>query len=610
MNRFPLWKYALIALAVLTSLIYTMPNLFGDAPAVQVSPVKATITVSPQMLDVATQALKQANLNPDGMELAADGLKVRLADSESQLKAKDALQKAFGDDYIAALALVPNTPAWLRAINAHPMALGLDLRGGVHFLLEVDMQAAIDKSMDTYARDIRMALKDKKIRYARIERVGQTVSVRFHDQATADEAYPALIARLTGIGLSKVEGEPRIVAQLAPQELQQVRKNAVEQNIATLRNRVNELGVSEPIVQQQGADRIVVQLPGIQDTAKAKDIIGRTAALEVRMVVADQFHDPQVIEQAIAGNLPANTELMDERQKNGQATKILVKKDVELTGKNINKADPGFDQNGQAAVHLTLDSQGAEIFKQLTRENVGKRMAMILIERGKGEVITAPNINEEIGGGRVQISGSMTTREANDTALLLRAGSLAAPMQFIEERTIGPSLGKENIERGFHSTWVGFALVSLLMIGYYRVFGVISIVSLAINVLLLVGMLSLLPTTLTLPGIAAIALALGMAIDANVLINERIREELRAGHAPQIAIDAGYKHAWATIIDSNVTTLIVGIILFAFGTGPVRGFAVVHCLGILSSMFSAVLVSRGLVNLVYGGRKKLKSLSI
>ncbi|WP_018152321.1 protein translocase subunit SecD [Leeia oryzae] len=612
MNRFPLWKNLMIGLFLLAGLLYTLPNLFGEAPAVQVSPLKATAKVDEAMLAKVEQTLTAAHVAYNGLELETNGAKVRFADTETQLKAKDILQNAFGDSYVAALNLVPNTPNWLRSMGGHPMFLGLDLRGGVHFMLELDMKAAIDKTMEGHARDIRMTLKDRKIRYVNVVRDTDTTTVKFRDSDALEAAFPVLKAKLTGIGLSKSTdgGEFRIIAKLSPEELTAVRKAAVEQNIATLRSRVNELGVSEPIIQQQGADRIVVQLPGVQDTAKAKDLIGRTAALEVRMVVAD-WRSPDVMEAALKGDLPPNTVLVDDNEPYNPFKKLLLKGDVELTGDNIEKADPSFDsRSGQPAVSIKLDSVGADIFKQLTRENVGKTMAMVLIDRGRAEVITAPRINEEIGGGQVQISGAMSPQEAGDVALLLRSGSLAAPMHIVEERTIGPSLGKENISRGFHSTWVGFALVTLLMVVYYRVFGVISVASLAVNVLLLVALLSLLQATLTLPGIAAIALALGMAIDSNVLINERIREELRAGNAPQIAISEGYKHAWATIIDSNVTTLIVGLMLMIFGTGPVRGFAVVHCLGILTSMFSAVLVSRGLVNLIYGGRKKLKTLSI
>ena len=402
------------------------------------------------------------------------------------------------------------------------------------------------------------------------------------------------------------DGEYLLIGTLRPQAQKRIQEFAIQQNLTTLRNRVNELGVAEPIVQQAGADRIVVQLPGVQNTADAKRILGRTATLEVRMV--DEEHsDPASLQAAMQGQAPFGSELLFDRE----GHPILLKRQVVLTGDRISDAQPGFDnQTGEPAVHITLDGTGARIFQQITRENVGKRMAMVLVEKGKGEVVTAPVIRQEIGGGRVQISGRMTTTEAREVALLLRAGALAAPMEIVEERTVGPSLGAENIKRGFHATWIGFAALSLFIIVYYSLFGVVSVIALAVNLMLLVALLSMLQATLTLPGIAAIALTLGMAIDANVLINERIREELRGGTTPQAAIHAGYERAWATILDSNITTLIAGIALFMFGTGPVRGFAVVHCLGILTSMFSAVLVSRAIVNLTFGRRRKLERLPI
>lgn len=610
MNRFPLWKKLLTAFVLLAGVLYALPNLFGEAPAVQIAPNKATITVTPQLLDQAQAAVRKAGLTVTASELDPNGVKLRFADTETQLRAKDILQKALGDDYLVALNLVPNTPNWLRDLGANPMVLGLDLRGGVHFMLELDMRAAEDKAMEGFARDARNVLREKKVR-ATVTRRADRLTLKFRDEASLDASLPGLKARLVSVSLQKqvADGEFRVEGSLAPNALTEIRKSAVEQNIATLRKRVNAMGVAEPVVQQQGADRIVVQLPGVQDTTKVKDIIGRTATLEVRRVV----EDPQALSSALSGAVPAGTVLMQERFK-GETRPILLRTEVELTGENITNAQTSNDRDGRPAVSINLDGEGADIFKNLTRELAlkapGSRIAMVLVENGKSEVVTAPSVHEEIGGGNVIITGSFTTPETVKTALLLRSGSLAAPMKVVEERTVGPSAGKENIERGFHSTWVGFALVAVLMLVYYRVFGVISIVSLAVNVFLLVSLLSLIHATLTLPGIAAIALALGMAIDSNVLINERIREELRAGMSPQMAISEGYKHAWATIIDSNVTTLIVGLMLMIFGSGPVRGFAVVHCLGILTSMFSAVLVSRGLVNLVYGGRKKLKTLSI
>jgi preprotein translocase subunit SecD len=478
--------------------------------------------------------------------------------------------------------------------------------GGVHFLLEVDMKAAVDKTIERYSGDIRRELRAKKIRYGTLKRVGDSLELGMRDAASLKAAEDVLARMLPNLTLKTDDTLNKLVISIKPEEFVKIQTDAVKQNITTLHNRVNELGVAEPVIQQQGANRIVVQLPGVQDTAKAKDILGRTATLEVRMVE----DDPAKVAEAQSGLVPSGYELLDEATGRGGVQKILVKKDVELTGDNINDAQPGFDENGTAAVHINLDSAGASIFRQVTADNIGRRMAMILVEKGKAEVVTAPVIRSEIGGGRVQISGSMNPAEANDVALLLRAGSLAAPMNIIEERTVGPSLGKDNIEKGFNSTLYGFVAIAIFMLIYYRVFGMISAVSLAVNVLMLVALLSMLQATLTLPGIAAIALTLGMAIDANVLINERVREEVRNGVTPQAAIKAGYEHAWATILDSNITTLIAGLALLIFGSGPVRGFAVVHCLGILTSMFSAVMVSRGLVNLVYGSRRRVAKLSV
>ena len=608
MNRYPLWKYLVIAVALAIGLLYASPNIFGEVPAVQISPVKATLKVDPALMGRVEQALAGAGIEAKGAFLDPTSIKVRFGDPDTQIKAKDAIQKALGEDYVVALNLLPNAPRWMIAINALPMYLGLDLRGGVHFLLQVDMNGALTKAADRYASDIRQELREKDIRYGGITREGQSVQVKFRDEATRDKAQ-AVIERSSPDLLVKQQGaagELLLVATLKPEAQKRIQEFALQQNITTLRNRVNELGVAEPIVQQSGADRVVVQLPGVQDTAKAKEILGRTATLEVRML--DEEHsDPASIQAAIGGQAPFGDELMYERS----GVPLLLKKQVVLTGDSISDAQPGFDgQTGEPAVHINLDGKGARIFQQVTGENVGKRMAMVLIEKNKGEVITAPVIRGEIGGGRVQISGRMTTQEAKDVALLLRAGALAAPMEIVEERTVGPSLGAENIEKGWKSTLIGFSAISLFMIVYYALFGLISVLALATNLILLVALLSMLQATLTLPGIAAVALTLGMAIDANVLINERIREELRNGNTPQNSIFEGYKRAWGTILDSNITTLIAGIALFMFGSGPVRGFAVVHCLGILTSMFSAVVVSRGLVNLIYGSRRKLDKLPI
>jgi preprotein translocase subunit SecD len=605
MNRYPLWKYIIIAVAVVVGIVYTVPNFFPEVPAVQVSSSKASAKIDTALLGTVEDTLKAAGIAYSGSVLDTTGIKVRFADPETQLKAKDALQAKLGDNYIVALNLLSASPRWLTAIGALPMYLGLDLRGGVHFLLQVDMKAALDKAADRYTTDIRSLLREKKVQYSGIGREGTNVVARFRDDAERnkarveiDKAFPDLVLREDGSG-----SELRLVGSLKPETQKRIQDGAVQQNITILRNRVNELGVAEPIVQQQGPDRVVVQLPGVQDTARAKDILGRTATLEIRMV----NDEPGALESALGGQVPFGSDLMTERT----GAPVLVRRQVVLTGDRINDAQPGFDQRtNEPAVHVNLDGTGARIFKEVTRENVGKRMAIVLVEKGKAEVITAPVIREEIGGGRVQISGRMNTREANDIALLMRAGALAAPMEIVEERTVGPSLGKENIEKGFNSVKYGFIVLSIFICTYYMLMGVISTISLAVNLLLLVAILSMLQATLTLPGIAAIALTLGMAIDSNVLINERIREELRWGATPHAAIQAGYERAFGTILDSNVTTLIAGIALLIFGTGPVRGFAVVHCLGIMTSMFSAVFVSRGMVNLIYGGRKKLEAISI
>ena len=611
MNRYPLWKNLLIGLVLLWGLIYTLPNFYGEVPAVQVSSGKATLKLdSAATMARVEDSLKAAGLQHDGLFADLTSVRARFRDTDTQLKAKDAIEKAFNPNaadpsYVVALNLLSASPQWLTSIHALPMYLGLDLRGGVHFLLQVDMKGAVTKRLDATTGDLRTLLRDKNVRHAGITREGQSVVVKFRDVETQARAKSVISASTNDLQL--VEGTEgadfKLSATLTPMAQKTIQEFAIKQNITTLHNRINELGVAEPVIQQQGLDRIVVQLPGVQDVAKAKDILGRTATLEIRMV----DDTPGALESAMQGSIPPGTELYSERG----GSPLLVKKQVVLTGERLTDAQPGFDgQNHEPAVHLTLDSAGARIFKDVTRENINKRMAILLIEKGKGEVVTAPVIRSEIGGGRVQISGRMSSEEATDTALLLRAGSLAAPMEIIEERTIGPSLGAENINKGFHSTMWGFIAIAVFMCAYYMLFGLVSVIALASNLLLLVALLSLLQATLTLPGIAAIALTLGMAIDANVLINERIREELRNGSSPQAAISTGYDRAFDTILDSNVTTLIAGIALLIFGSGPVRGFAVVHCLGILTSMFSAILVSRGLVNLIYGRKRKLEKLAI
>ncbi|MDR1276706.1 MAG: protein translocase subunit SecD [Candidatus Accumulibacter sp.] len=615
MNRYPLWKYIVVVLALLVSFIYALPNLFGESPAVQLSSLKATLKVDARMQESAETALKNAGIENTGVLLDNTGLKIRFSDTDTQLKARDLLERQFNPDaadpqYIVALNLLPSSPQWLTRLGALPMFLGLDLRGGVHFLLQVDMKGAMTKMLDSFGADLRSLLREKNIRHNGVSRDGDRIVLRFRDAETRDRAQRVVADNQPDLLLSAVGdgADARLVATLKPQALQRIQGDAVKQNMGTLNNRINELGVSEPVIAQQGADRIVVQLPGVQDTAKAKDILGRTATLEVRMV----DDTPGALQTAVqTGRAPFGTELYYERNDDGSSSPLLVRRQVVLTGDRLTDAQAGRDsRTSEPVVSLTLDAAGSRIFRDITRENVGKRMAILLFEKGKGEVVTAPVIRQEIGGGRVQISGSMSFTEANNTALLLRAGSLAAPMEIIEERTIGPSLGADNIQKGLTSTMVGFAVISLFMMVYYMFFGVVSVIALAANLLFLTALLSMIQATLTLPGIAAIALTLGMAIDANVLINERIREELRAGATPQAAIYAGYEHAFGTILDSNITTLIAGIALLVFGTGPVRGFAVVHCLGILTSLFSAVVVSRAMINLIYGRRRKLESLSI
>ena len=611
MNRYPFWKYAVLLIALVIGLLFTLPNLFGEAPAVQVSSGKATLKIDSSLTTRVEQVLGAAGLKADFVQFEGNSVKARFGDTDAQIKAKDAISKALNPDpanpsYIVALNLLSRSPQWLTALHALPMYLGLDLRGGVHFLMQVDMKSALTKKAEALTGDIRTLLRDKNLRHAGITRDGNNVDIRFRDRETLTAARALLSDQLPDLDWTETPDgtDFKLGGSLKPAAAARVQEAAVKQNITTLHNRVNELGVAEPVIQQQGLDRVVVQLPGVQDTAKAKDIIGRTATLEVRMV-----DDSTEAAAAVGGSgpVPFGTERFEERA----GAPIIVKRQVVLTGENLIDAQPGFDgQTQEPTVNLTLDAKGSRIFKDVTRENVGKRMAIILFEKGKGEVVTAPVIRSEIGAGRVQISGRMTTSEANDTSLLLRSGSLAAPMEIIEERTIGPSLGADNIAKGFNSVIYGFAAIAIFMCAYYMLFGVFSTLALAFNLLLLVALLSMLQATLTLPGIAAIALALGMAIDANVLINERVREELRGGASPQAAIHTGYERAFATILDSNITTLIAGVSLLAFGSGAVRGFAIVHVLGILTSMFSAVVFSRGLVNLWYGRQKKLKGVSI
>ncbi len=591
MNKYPAWKYIIIALAIVVSLLYAAPNMFGEVPAVQVSPSRATFKIDTALRTSLEEALKAANVAVAGVDQDEAALRFRLADTDTQLKAREVLQSKVGTGYVVALNLVPNSPHWMQAIGSKPMYLGLDLRGGVHFLLQVDMKAAANKSVERYVGDVRGLLREKKIYYSGLTREGDRIMVRFAEPEQRAAALKAIGDAMPDLTIR--EQDSALMASIKPEVVKREQDLALQQNIQTLRNRVNELGVAEPIVQQQGQDRIVVQLAGVQDATRAQEILGRTATLETRLVSEEHAAGPgqDAFFQYKDQPAPFGTDKYFDQD----GRPVLVKKQVIITGDRIKDAQPGFDQQHSGAiVSMQLDDTGGRIMRQTTRENVKKRMAMMLVERNNTVVLTWPVIQEEFGN-RFQISGMPDATEAKNLALLLRAGALAAPMDIIESRTIGPSLGKENIEKGFHAVLGGFAAIAIFMILYYAVFGVV---------------LSIMQATLTLPGIAAIALTLGMAIDANVLINERVREELRSGMTPQMAIQAGYERAFGTILDSNVTTLIAGLALLAFGSGPIRGFAVVHCLGILTSIFSAVVVSRGIVNLIYGGRKKVQKLSI
>ena len=613
MNRYPLWKYILIVIALLFGVLYTIPNFFGESPAVQVSSGKSTLKIDSSLADLVSQVLQQGHLPADGVAFENTGaqgtVRARFHDTDTQFKAKALLEQNLNTDptdltYVVAFNLMPNTPQWLQSLHAFPMYLGLDLRGGVHFLMQVDTQAVINQRLQGLQASARSALRDKDIRYSGLNRNGDAIEISFRDQDTLNKARDLLVPQLSEMLIqvaSPLAGtDPPLVATLKPEVLKQIVDNGVTQNITTLSKRLNELGVAEPIIQRQGADRIVVQLPGVQDVSRAKDIIGRTATLEVRMV------DESVTRSTEAtAAVPLGSELF----KVGKNSLVVLYKDPVLTGDYISNAAVSFDQNQQPAVSIDLNGDGGRKMRDATRGKVGKAMAIVLFEKGKGEVLTVATIQSELGS-RFQITGMGSPEAAADLALLLRAGSLAAPIEIIEERTIGPQLGAENIKKGFDSTMYGFAVIAVFMVIYYMLFGVFSVLALSVNLLLLIAVLSTLQATLTLPGIAAIALTLGIAIDSNVLVNERIREELRNGNSPQAAIAIGFDRAWATILDSNVTTLIAGLALLIFGSGAIRGFAVVHCLGILTSIFSAVFVSRGFANLWYGRKKKLTSLSI
>ncbi|HEX7982742.1 MAG TPA: protein translocase subunit SecD [Duganella sp.] len=611
MNRYPVWKYIVIVVAIVLAALYAAPNYFGESPAVQVTSGKSTVKMSPAMTAKVEEVLKKEGIAYDGVAYDGTGaytsVRVRFATPDIQFRAKGVLEKSLNADpadptYLVALNLQPDTPKWMQALHAVPMYLGLDLRGGVHFLMQVDTKAVLAKRVQGMQSAARSVLRDKNVRHAGIERVGDAIEINFRDDATRQKAKDVLSGQLADVVyVDSGEGSDlKTRVSLKPAALKQTIDEGVKQNISTLSKRVNELGVAEPIIQQQGPDRIVVQLPGVQDVARARSVIGRAATLEVRMV--DESITPGT---ELSSAIPLNSELFTV----GKGVPVVLTKDVVLTGDYISSATASFDQNHQPAVGIDLNGDGGRRMRDATRDRVGKKMAIVLLEKGKYEVLSVATIQSELGS-RFQITGMGNAENAAELALLLRSGALSAPMEVIEERTIGPQLGAENISKGFHSTVYGFAAIAIFMIIYYMMFGFFSVIALACNLLLLIALLSRMEVTMTLPGIAAIALALGMAIDSNVLINERIREELRSGASPQSAIAAGFDRAWATIIDSNVTTLIVGVSLWVFGSGPIRGFAVVHTLGILTSMFSAVFISRGVVNLWYGRKKKLQSIAI
>ncbi len=619
MNRYPIWKYLLVIVVIGLSALYALPNLYGKDPALQITGARSTETGELTKLQTES-ALDKAGIKPLGIRLEPNSLVVRLSNEDVQLKARDVVKKALGKNYIVALNLASRTPAWLRDLGAEPMFLGLDLRGGVHFLMQVDMAAAIKKSEERYVSDIRASLREKRIRYTSVDRDSKGgVVVRFRNAQQLEKGINQIKEDYRDLQVTKVENPPKdfeVVATLTEKAKADTRKFALEQNITTLRKRVNELGVAEPVIEQQGTDRIVVQLPGVQDTARAKEILGATATLEFHMV--DEDHS---LQDALSGHVPPGSRIYHDRD----GHPVLLKKQVLLTGDYIIDAASGFDQvSGGPNVSITLDGKGARIFSRETRDEVGKELAVVYQENkvltsqvnGKTvkkrqtiqEVINVATIREQLGK-RFQITGLGSTQEARNLALLLRAGALAAPIEIIEERTIGPSMGQENIRRGFESVVIGFMLVLVFMFVYYKLFGMVANIALALNVVMIVALLSLLQATLTMPGIAGILLTVGMAVDANVLINERIREELRNGNSPQASIHAGYEKAFSTIADANITTLIAALVLFGLGTGPIKGFAVTLTLGLICSMFTAITVTRAIINLIYGGRR-VKSLSI
>ena len=615
MNRYPLWKYLVVLVTLVLGLLYTLPNFFGESPAIQITSTNVTRKVDENTLRQVESVLQREQIPYTGAYYSVNNsignIRVRFASPDIQLRAKDVIervliQNADEPEYTVALNLLSDSPDWLTAINARPMFLGLDLRGGVHFLLQVDMDGALESRYDSLSNEVRNNLRSRRIDSQQVSREGSSIQALFASADVRDQALAQLRNMMPELSFSTQDrdGQYLLIGSINESEIANIQDTALRQNIITLHNRINELGVAEPVIQQQGTDRIVVQLPGIQDVARAKEILGRTATLQMRLVE----DSPAAMAAIASGTVPFGMEAFQDT--NGQT--MLLRRQVLLTGENLQNASAGRNQQTQEpTVNLSLDDNGARIFRETTRNNIGKRIAIVLFENNRAQVVTAPVIRSEIPNGQVEISGAMSLPEAADTALLLRAGSLAAPMSIIEERTIGPSLGAENIEKGFKSTLWGFIAIAIFMVIYYHLFGIFSTIGLLFNVVLLIALLSVLQATLTLPGIAAIALTLGMAIDANVLINERIREELRSGATPQQAINAGFDRAWGTIFDSNLTSLIVGIALLAFsGPGPIRGFAIVHCLGILTSMFSSVIGVRALVNLWYGGRRGLKTLAI
>lgn len=615
LNQYPWWKYLIIGLVIFLGFLFALPNLFGEDPAIQISGARSNIAVDQSLQTRITELLNAEQLPHKRIERSAEQILIRFADPEQQLKAADILRDRLGRDYIVALNLASSAPSFLGAMGLHPMYLGLDLRGGVHFLMQVDMDATIKQIEEGYVEEIRSQLRKGKIVYSTVGRAASGgIQVEFKDEAERDKAAAVLRKDLGNLELSEPNAL-RLLLKLREAEIREKRDFALQQNITTLRNRVNELGVAEPIIQQQGTDRIVVQLPGVQDTARAKEILGATATLEFRL--ADEEND--WYQAASTNRIPLNSRLYKDRQ----GRPVLLQKRVMLTGESIVDASSGLDQqSGSPAVYVSLDGKGAKRMEDATKDNIGKRMAVVFIEnkvetkRVGGEVkktnytveevINVATIRDRLSR-RFQITGLEGTREARDLALLLRAGALASPIEIIEERTVGPSAGKENIDQGFNAAMISLVLIAMFMVWRYKTFGAIATAALVTNVVLLVGALSMLQATLTLPGIAGIILTMGMAVDANVLIYERIREELWfKGTSPQAAIHAGFDMAFGTILDSNLTTLIAAIMLFGFGTGPIKGFAVTLSIGILTSMFTAVVGTRALVNWIYGGRKLQK----